>query len=323
VSDLANNPLVTVQNTATSGSRTAVIKTKIDTGYTGALPELWMGAETATSGITGTFVRTVSNHPMIFYTNDVKRFELTAAGHIVPSTHNVTDLGLTGTRFKDAYFQGTVTANSFTSSGTFTASTPAINGTQTWNNAGANFYGVQLAITDTASGSGSRLFSGTVNTASMFYVNKFGKTVSHTIVATDPDISCGAVGLSKGDGPYTGFIEWKNPAGTRKAYMGYDNTSDLSLVAESSGGSLKLGSTTYTGSLKLVGSSSNAIMSVTTGSEVTLDKPLTVTSGTVTASTPTLNTSQTWNNAGVNFTGIKENLLTPASCKSNSKLLPA
>jgi hypothetical protein len=71
----ANIPTVTVQNTATSGSRTAVIKTKIDTGYTGALPELWMGAETATSGITGTFVRTVSNHPMIFYTNDVKRFE--------------------------------------------------------------------------------------------------------------------------------------------------------------------------------------------------------------------------------------------------------
>ena len=190
------------------------------------------------------------------------------------SVTRLSNNGVEGLRLTESAITGYLPLS--ITSGTVTASTPALNVSQTWNNAGANFYGVQLAITDTASGSGSRLFSGTVNTASMFYVNKFGQTVSHTIVATNPDISCGAVGLSKGDGTYTGFIEWKNPASTRKAYMGYDNTNDLSLVVEGSGGSLKLGSATYTGSLKLIGSSSNAIMSVTTGSEVTLDKSLAV-----------------------------------------------
>lgn len=52
----------------------------------------------------------------------------------------------------------------------------------------------------------------------------------------------------------------------------------------------------------------------------TVSGALTVTGGTVTASTPILNATQTWNNSGVNFTALSVNV-TPTARGSGSKLL--
>jgi len=56
------------------------------------------------------------------------------------------------------------------STGTITASTPAVDVTQTWNNAGVTFTGSKLNIVDTASASGSNLIDLQVNSVSQFRV---------------------------------------------------------------------------------------------------------------------------------------------------------
>lgn len=77
---------------------------------------------------------------------------------------------------------------------------------------------------------------------------------------------------------------------------------------------------------KLSGSASDALKGdgtwATVSSGCTVDctftasgntTPVTITGGTVTASSPPLNITQTWNNAGINFTGIKLNATRTAS----------
>ena len=69
-----------------------------------------------------------------------------------------------------------------------------------------------------------------------------------------------------------------------------------------------------------VAGDSNFTWSASTG--LALGKPLTMTGGTVTASTPLLDLSQTWNNSGVTFTALKLNVTNTAS-NAQSALLDA
>ena len=57
---------------------------------------------------------------------------------------------------------------------TITASTPLVNGTQTWNNAGVTFTSLLLDVTDTASAAASLLMDFKVGTVSQFSVGKTG-----------------------------------------------------------------------------------------------------------------------------------------------------
>ncbi len=61
------------------------------------------------------------------------------------------------------------------STGTVTASTPALSATQTWNNAAVAFTSDLLNITDTASAAGSLLIDRQVGGVSKFSVDKSGK----------------------------------------------------------------------------------------------------------------------------------------------------
>ena len=75
---------------------------------------------------------------------------------------------------------GNVNANNFVgntaqlSSGTLTASKPAVNVAQTWNNASATFTGILENVTDTNSASGSLLMDLQVGGVSKFSVSKIG-----------------------------------------------------------------------------------------------------------------------------------------------------
>jgi len=62
--------------------------------------------------------------------------------------------------------------------GTITASTPAINATQTWNSGGVTFEGWKLNVTNTASSTASNLFDLQVGGVSAFSVNVGGRVVS-------------------------------------------------------------------------------------------------------------------------------------------------
>jgi hypothetical protein len=70
-------------------------------------------------------------------------------------------------------------------SGTLTASKPAVNVTQTWNNASSNFTGILENITNTDSGAGSLLMDLQVGGVSQFSVSKIGNvTVGNLSTST-------------------------------------------------------------------------------------------------------------------------------------------
>jgi hypothetical protein len=71
---------------------------------------------------------------------------------------------------------------------TITASTPLIDGTQTWNNAAVTFTGAKLNITDTASNGASLLMDLQVGGASRFYVGKTGRANVFDLNCWDGDL---------------------------------------------------------------------------------------------------------------------------------------
>ena len=71
---------------------------------------------------------------------------------------------------------------------TITASTPLIDGTQTWNNAAVTFTGAKLNITDTASNAASLLMDLQVGGASRFYVGKTGRANVFDLNCWDGDL---------------------------------------------------------------------------------------------------------------------------------------
>lgn len=71
---------------------------------------------------------------------------LTVTGNILTGTHNTYDLGVTGTRFKDGYFQGTVTA-----ANGFNAGSATVTATNYISNAGNTTLSLRGTATDGAS----------------------------------------------------------------------------------------------------------------------------------------------------------------------------
>lgn len=72
--------------------------------------------------------------------------------------------------------------------GTITADDPAVNATQTWNNAGVSFTGLKLNVTDSASAVGSLLFDLQVGNNSKFKVSKDGSiTTESDVILKSPN----------------------------------------------------------------------------------------------------------------------------------------
>ena len=73
-------PQMLFENSNTSSTAGAIIRLRIGTGYTGGYPEIWLQSSGGLSGTTQ--IRTVSNHPMLFLTNDLNRMRITADGEV-------------------------------------------------------------------------------------------------------------------------------------------------------------------------------------------------------------------------------------------------
>ena len=84
---------------------------------------------------------------------------------------------------------GTMTGALTIASGTLTASAPALNITQTWNNAGVNFSSVLVNVTNTASGSGSLLQDWQVASVSKAYIDRSGNINAVGMSATTVTVS--------------------------------------------------------------------------------------------------------------------------------------
>lgn len=88
----------------------------------------------------------------------------------------------------------TMTGALAVASGTLIASAPAVNLSQTWNNAGIVFVASQVTITNTAASATSALFDGTVDSISRFNVRKNSTTTLHR---QEADVSGATLQLSK------------------------------------------------------------------------------------------------------------------------------
>lgn len=113
--------------------------------------------------------------------------------------------------------------------GTFTAAQPALDITQTWNNAGVTFTGLKFSVTDTASSASSLLMDLQIGGASRLKLSKSGQfataggTASGAVaVAFGPGTASGAssiiVGNGTASGNYSGVFGFSS---TASAYNGF------------------------------------------------------------------------------------------------------
>ena len=198
----------------------------------------------------------------------------------------------TATAATAATTAGTVTTTAqpnITSTGTLTGlvvssgtltATTPISVTQTWNNTSVAFTGIKENILDTASATTSLLMDLQVASTSKFKVSKSGDVTANSYV---------------GDGSSLTSIAGANVTGT-------------------------VANATYSASS---GSTSTAI-AITASSQPNITSTgtlvnLSVATGSLNASTP-INITQTWANASVIYTGIKENITDSAS-NANSLLI--
>jgi|GEM_PF-4326383 len=175
--------------------------------------------------------------------------------------------------------------------GTISANTPMIAGTQTWNNSAIVFEGISLDVIDTASSATSLLLDMTVNSASAFKVSKTGATTltsgitstAGTITASTPMIA--------------GTQTWNNSAILFKG-------TTLAVVDTASSATSVL--------LDLQVNSASVFTVAKTGG-LTLTNTVTPTLGTVTADTPVLSGTATWNNSAITFNTISLTITDTAS----------
>jgi len=69
-------------NTTPSTNKTAIVRVNVGTGYGGGYPEVWLESQQTSGGAGLTKLRTVSNSPLIFYTNDTERVRITETGNV-------------------------------------------------------------------------------------------------------------------------------------------------------------------------------------------------------------------------------------------------
>jgi hypothetical protein len=201
---------ITAATTSAAGSMSSADKTKLDGIATGA--EVNVNADwDAVSGdaqiLNKPATFTPSSHTHGSITNDGKVGAVSGLPVVTTTDGAVTTLALgtanqvlrvnsgeTGVEFGAGFDAasppqiGSTTPNSaaFTSlsanNGTLTASAPVLDLSQTWNNAGVTFTGLNLALTNTASASASAYLSLGLNGTQIFSIRRGGANASATVI---------------------------------------------------------------------------------------------------------------------------------------------
>lgn len=125
----------------------------------------------------------------------------TGVTSLTGTTNRVTVSGATGsvtiTAPQDIHTGATPTfASLILTAGTVTSSSPILNLTQTWNNAGVTFEGIAFDVTDTTSASNSLLMNLSVGAVDKFSVRKDGSIVTGIWAATTIAPDYGGTGLT-------------------------------------------------------------------------------------------------------------------------------
>jgi len=160
----------------------------------------------------------------------------------------------------------------------------------TWDNAAVAWVGVGIDITDSASDAASRLLKLSVNSVETFAVRKDGAVVTGSWQGT-------AIGPTKGGTGLTSFA-----AGDIIYASGVNTLAKLS--AGTNGHVLTLSSGVPVWAAPGGGASA----------------PLTLAGGTVASKSPPLEITQTWNNNGVTFQGLKINITRTAAAANSPAL---
>jgi len=214
------------------------------------------------------------------------------------------------------------------SSGTITSNDPALTVTQTWNNAAASFTSFLVNTTDTAdAGVTSLLMDLQIGGVSQCNVNKFGTITTAGNITTTGNtfLMIGAAGSVLQTGgtvtantPMLSITQtWNNAA---VAFTGIiSNITDTASASGSRLLDLQVGSATKLnvdqfGNVQSQGNfyAGNLTAYLLGTGQLQVNNP------TVTANTPMLNLSQTWNNAGVVFDGTIVNITNTASAVGSS-----
>lgn len=69
-------------NTSLNTNKIAAVRVTVGTGYQQNYPEIWMESQQTSVGSGVTKIRTVSNHPMTFHTNDTERARIDSSGNV-------------------------------------------------------------------------------------------------------------------------------------------------------------------------------------------------------------------------------------------------
>ena len=206
-----------------------------------------------------------------------------------------------------ATFTGTITSTL----GTLTTSTPALDATQTWNNGSTVFTGLKFNVaTNLASASGSLLADLQVGGTSLFKVDKNGTATLSISGWSLPAIALNNGGIYDTGGGTNGIMLKSGTTRMSVSSWGVmvDNGHKLGWFSSPENAVGDVGFGRVSAGLVEINDS------VTTGNlrDLTL-RSLLPASGTITADTPLISGTQTWNNSGVNFTAFKINVTQGAS----------
>jgi len=208
------------------------------------------------------------------------------------------------------------------SGGTVTADAPLLNLSQTWNASGVTFTGLKANVTDTASALASMLIDLQVGGVSKFNIRASDGKITGGAALLLNSLSLGQTGTGQVTVRAAGSFGWANDnVGTAPQDLSlYRDAADILAQRRSTNPqTLRVyGSYTDASNYERAGLRWNANVfeigpeAAGTGTQRQLAFPL----GTVAADTP-LNITQTWNNAGVTFTGLKANVTDTASAAAS------
>lgn len=201
----------------------------------------------------------------------------------------------------------TITGNTTLTQGTLTNDAQAVSSTVTWNAGAVAFTHWKANVTDTASAAGSLLLDLQVGGASQFKVSKAGAvTTTGGLTVTGNSTITGTLAVSSAI----------TQNGAAVATLSGTETLTNKVLTSPTITSPAISSPTLSGTVAGTPTWSNA----QSFPGVTSTTTITGTGGTVTADTPVLNLTQTWNNAGVAFNAIKVSVTTTANADASNLL---